>query len=570
MTSKILKAILAVSLSIMVVCAGLVIGIMYDYMGEKMDAEMENEAALAEKIWLSDGVKGLEDVDKIIVNGSKCRITVIEPSGSVLYDNMTDASEMSNHIDREEVKDAIDTGSGRAVRTSYTMKNTTRYFALKADDGVIIRISENHYSPLRILYDTFGMVIITVALLLILSFFISRRVAAAIVKPINDMDPENPNAGGTYEELTPLIQRIKQQNIKIRRQMENLRQNREEFAVITENMSEGILILGPHGEILSYNKSSLDLLGVDVEDRKKQVLDEPALSLIDSEAFREGITKALEGKSYQAILPVGERSCRFLANPVMKGRSVSGAVVIILDVTQGENGERMRKEFTSNVSHELKTPLTSIYGVADMLTTGIVKEKDVAGFAQNIKDEASRLISLINDIIKLSLLDEGAVTEEKQVIDVLERAENVADMLSGVAKKTGVIVSVSGQHVKIEGKEHLVDEIIYNICDNAIKYNKEHGTVEITVKNIGQRCVLTVKDSGIGIKDCDKERIFERFYRVDKSRSKKTGGTGLGLSIVKHAVQYMGGEIKVESTENIGTIITVLLNTKDENPGDIS
>ena len=551
MTKKILAGVIGVSLVIMLVCVGLVMGIMYDYMGEKIDEQMASEAILAEEAWLTGGeafLDRMEDRPDI-----KSRITLIDSGGQVLYDSVADQSTMENHMEREEVKEALTEGVGKASRTSYTLAEDTRYYAKKTADGNIVRISTSHYSQLGLLLDTFGMIIITVAVLIILSVFISYRVARAIIKPINDIDLDNPDISENYEELGPLLHRIHQQNNSIKRQMEKLRKSREEFNIITKNMSEGLIIIDKDTEILTYNRSATEMLG----GGDGRQIEGSVLKLNRSEPFRKAVSEALEGNNSQVYLTEGEATYEIISNPVREEEEVTGAILIVMDVTEREKGEKLRREFTSNVSHELKTPLTSIYGVSDMLASGMVKDEDVAGFAGTIKEESARLISLIDDIIKLSRMDESTVPQETEIIDVCGSARDVVSRLSGKASENKVELSFEGEPSEIKGVQHILDEIVYNICENAIKYNRPGGFVKVSVRNEGSESLITVADNGIGIPKTDRERVFERFYRVDKSHSKQIGGTGLGLSIVKHGVIYLGGKINLESEEGVGTVITV-------------
>ena len=551
MTKKILAGVIGVSLVIMLVCVGLVMGIMYDYMGEKIDEQMASEAILAEEAWLTGGeafLDRMEDRPDI-----KSRITLIDSQGKVLYDSVADQSSMENHMEREEVKEALTEGAGKASRTSYTLAEDTRYYAKKTADGNIVRISTSHYSQLGLLLDTFGMIIITVAVLIMLSVFISYRVARAIIKPINDIDLDNPDINENYEELGPLLHRIHQQNNRIKRQMEKLRKSREEFNIITKNMSEGLIIIDKDTEILTYNRSATEMLG----GGDGRQIEGSVLKLNRSEPFRKAVSEALEGNNSQVYLTEGEATYEIISNPVREEEEVTGAILIVMDVTEREKGEKLRREFTSNVSHELKTPLTSIYGVSDMLASGMVKAEDVAGFAGTIKEESARLISLIDDIIKLSRMDESTVPQETEIIDVCGSARDVVSRLSGKASENDIELSFSGEPSEIKGVQHILDEIVYNICENAIKYNRPGGFVKVSVRNEGSESLITVADNGIGIPKTDRERVFERFYRVDKSHSKQIGGTGLGLSIVKHGVIYLGGKINLESEEGVGTVITV-------------
>lgn len=551
MTKKILVSIIGVSLVIMVICTGLIMGIMYDYMEDKVDEQLVDEAILIEDGWKIGGQQYLDTLEARLQ--LKNRVTFMSEDGEVIFDSMADTANMENHLAREEVQEAIETGEGWATRTSDTLSEDTRYYAKKLKDGYILRIAANHYSQWGLVMDTFGMLLISLVVLLVLGFIISYRVTMAIIKPINEINLDNPEIDDSYEEIAPLLHRINQQNVKIKKQIEKLRKSREEFNIITENMSEGLVIIDRDMEVLTYNKSAVQMLSGGNDEH----FDGSVLKLNRSEPFRKAVSEALAGRNSQVYLTIGENTYEIISNPAREKSQVSGAILIILDVTEREEGDRLRREFTSNVSHELKTPLTSIYGVSDMLASGMVKPEDVAGFARTIKEESSRLISLINDIINLSQLDESTVPQEMVPVDMAEVAADVVARLASRAAENQVTINFDGQPAEIMGAEYIIDEIIYNICENAIKYNKPGGTVDVTVRNMGTECVLTVRDNGIGIPASVQDRVFERFYRVDKSHSRKIGGTGLGLSIVKHAVAYLGGNIRLESEEGIGTIVVV-------------
>jgi len=548
MTKRIFIGIVLVALVSMLAGTGLVMGVVYDYLGEKIDDELYDQAQMVQEAIALQGDKYLDTLKNNTNLDS--RVTVVAPDGEVIFDSKADPASMQNHIGREEIDEALLTGEGYAVRNSSTISKDTRYYAVKMADGNILRIASEHYSQLALTFDTFGVVIVIIAVLFGFGIIISARITRGIIKPINDINLDSPEIPEGYNELAPLLQRISQQNKKIRGQMANLKKQQNEFNIITQNMSEGLLIIDKEMEILTYNKSALELLDAADCNQSGSVL-----KLNRSEAFRNSVEEALGGIHHREMLTVGETICEIIANPVLDKGKVTGAVLLIIDVTEKEKGEHLRREFTSNVSHELKTPLTSIYGVSDMLTTGLVKHEDVAGFAGTIKEESARLISLIEDIIKLSQLDEESIPHQKHPIDIFGVARDVVRRLESKAKRENVTVNLSGDSVNIMGIESVVDEILYNLCENAIKYNKPEGTVDVTVNRIGEECIVKVEDTGIGIPKADLGRVFERFYRVDKSHSKATGGTGLGLSIVKHAVSYLDGTIDIESVENVGTRI---------------
>lgn len=548
MTKKIFAGIIIVSVVIMVVCTGLVMGVMYDYLGDKIDDELRDEALMIKAAIETESHEYLEKIKDDEELDS--RITLIDTKGVVIFDSEADYEEMPSHLDREEVEKALTTGEGYAVRHSNTLSEDTRYYALKLENGSVLRVASNHYSQMALALDTIGVVVIIVAMLLALGIIISAQITRGIIKPINDIDLDAPHISDDYEELLPLVKRINQQNKKIYIQMENLRKQQNEFKIITQNMREGLLIIDMDKEVLTYNSGALRLLAAENQEKVEDVF-----QLNGSQGFRNAVEKALAGEHCRTMITVGETSCEIMADPVYEKNLVTGAVIIILDVTEREKGEILRREFTSNVSHELKTPLTSIYGVADMLEADLVKPEDVKTFVGTIKEESARLISLIDDIIKLSRLDEDNVMGESGPVDVMTVAEDVVRRLKPKAAKEKVTLSLSGSNSKILGVESIVDEILYNLCENAIKYNKIDGKVDLNITQIGDECIVSVKDTGIGIPKADIKRVFERFYRVDKSHSKETGGTGLGLSIVKHAVTYLKGTIEIESVEKEGTEI---------------
>lgn len=560
MTKKIFTGIITVALVIMICCAGLIMGVMYDYLGTQIYLDLENEARLVAAGMELDQETFLSDMET--AQELSMRVTLIDFDGVVLYDSHADENIMENHLEREEIQEALVKGEGRAVRESETMASETRYYAMKLENGTILRVSTDHYSQLGLILDTFGMIIVIVAVLFALAMAISHNITKHIVQPINDIDLNNPDIKESYEELSPLLHRINQQNIKINRQMENLRRRQEEFNIITENMSEGLVIIGKDREVLTYNRSALQILGAEKNARSAYIGDhsgENVLLLNRSEPFRRSVEEALQGTHSNQYMVIGGETYEILASPVMSKNKINGAVLIIMDVTEREVGERLRREFTSNVSHELKTPLTSIYGVSDMLASGLVKPEDVGRFAGTIKEESSRLISLIDDIMQLSRLDENSVKKEKEDVDLYLVAQDVLGRLKRKADQAGVSLQMEGSTTVVCGIDYIIDEIVYNLCENAIKYNRPGGKVTVFAGTELGTAVLRVTDTGIGIPKEDLDRVFERFYRVDKSHNRQIPGTGLGLSIVKHGVAYHNGSLSLESSEGVGTTITVKL-----------
>ena len=587
MKKKIFTGVVSVSLVIMLICVGLVTEILYDYMGQKLDDELVSEAVLVEEGLETSGTEYLEKLEKN--RDLSCRITLLSDEGDVLYDSSADSDKMENHMKREEVKEAVADGEGFATRTSYTLEKDMRYYARLTADNEIIRVSISHSSRMELLLDTAGMMILVLLVLVGLGVLISYRVSRAIIQPINDIDLDHPDIKESYDELSPLLHRISQQNQSIREQMEKLRNSREEFNIITENMGEGLIIIDKDAEILTYNSGALRMLsdaavgqtsaspvGIVEEGETDatgagtasnfaeaggKVIEGSVLKLNRSRPFRDAVNKALAGEHNRTHFGNDYFTCELIASPVKDGKQITGAILILIDVTEVERAEQMRREFTSNVSHELKTPLTSIYGVSDMLASGLVKPEDVKGFSMTIKQESSRLITLIDDIMKLSQLDEsGTAPVQAEGFDLWEVAQDACMRLSKKAEENGITLQCVGTSAPMKGEAYIADEIVFNLCENAIKYNKEGGSVNVLVRNEAGRCVLAVKDTGIGIPKAEQERVFERFYRVDKSHSKKIGGTGLGLSIVKHGVAHLGGSLSLESEEGVGTTITVAFN----------
>lgn len=551
MTKKIFTGIMAVALVVMICCAGLIMGVMYDYLGSQIYLDLENEAQLVSAGVDANGMEYLQHMKEC--GNLTSRITIIEEDGTVSFDSQASENVMENHGKREEVLEAMEDGEGWAVRDSETMAKETRYYAIRQEDGSVLRISTDHYSQLGLILDTMGMIVVIVGVLFALATAISHMITSHIVKPINDIDLNHPVIQDNYEELDPLLQRIDQQNIRIKYQMEKLRRRQEEFNIITENMSEGLLIIDTQMEVLTHNQSVLRILGA----TNQQCSGIHAFQLNRSEPFRTAVEQALKGIHSRQKMIIGGETYEILSNPVLNKGKISGAVIIIMNVTEREVGERMRREFTSNVSHELKTPLTSIYGVSDMLASGIVKSEDVTSFANTIKEESSRLISLINDIMQLSKLDENQVPQEHADVEIHALAGDVLRRLGRKAEEMQVSLQLDGTPAVVNGIDSILDEIVYNLCENAIKYNRKDGKVTVYTGVEQGRAVLRVSDTGIGIPKDDVQRVFERFYRVDKSHNKQIPGTGLGLSIVKHGVSYHNGTVHLESTEGVGTTVTV-------------
>ena len=551
MTKKIFRSIICASFVTFLACFVFIMGILYEYFNNSLLKELRNEADIVEQGIELYGEKYLENID------SANRITWIDSDGNVLYDSEIDASKLENHSEREEVIEAFESGSGSSQRYSTTFAERNIYYAKLLDNDTVIRISSSQYTVWALLLAMVEPMLFVFVIVIIISVFLAVALSKKIVRPLNDMDLENPDVDESYPEISPLLRKISRQNMLINRQMKALKKNEEEFMTITSNMSEGLVIIDKNTEILSFNSGALKLLGKD-----KAELGESIFTLNRSEGFRNAVDEALKGNHGEGSLEIDGRICQVLANPVFDV-DVRGAVVLIMDVTEKEQREALRREFTSNVSHELKTPLTSIYGISEIMMNGIVKPEDMGRFAENIHNESGRLINLVSDIIRLSQLDELSDEIEKVPVDIYASAKSVAERLKSLAEKNEVTIDVSGEKTIINGVNSMIDEIIYNLCENAVKYNKTGGKVSIFTGIENGKKTIKVSDTGIGIPKEDFNRIFERFYRVDKSHSRKIGGTGLGLSIVKHGAAYNGARVEVESREGVGTTFRVIFDLDD-------
>lgn len=546
MTAKIFKSTFLTSVLVLIISLVLTMGILFSFFEGQIKKELQSEADYIEYAVTQHE----EGFFKNFSSGEK-RITLIGADGTVLEDTSANPAEMDNHADREEVKDALLKGSGTSVRYSKTLTEKTVYYARRMENGNVLRISTTQYTVMTVVLGLLQPLIYVLVLALILSFALSSRVSKSVIKPINEIDLDHPENSDAYEELTPLLHRILNQQKTIKKQLNEAKKHRDEFKLITENMSEGFLITDRDGRLLSCNSAALKLLDADENDGT-------VLSLNRTGDFRKTVHAALSGERAENTMTHGENTYNLIANPVFEGDKTIGAVIVIIDVTESRRRELIRREFTANVSHELKTPLTSISGFAELLSAGGVPEDTVTDFAKTIYTEAQRLISLVSDIIKISELDEKSVCYEKENVNITELSRDVARRLKMSADKKNVKIGISGEDISVYGVRKILDEMIFNLCDNAVKYNKEGGTVEIRVKKEDGKIVLSVRDTGIGIAPSQQSRVFERFYRVDKSRSKAEGGTGLGLSIVKHGAMYHGAEIKLTSTPGEGTEVTVI------------
>lgn len=526
--------------------------VFYRQLTEDMQREMNNGAAyIAAAIETGD----VDYLYHIKGEDKNSRITLIDTDGTVLFDSRVPISEMDNHADRPEVKEAMKTGRGEIVRMSDTVDSQTYYLAVELFNGTVLRLSSTTDSVFTALVNSFPFILLITFFVLFFSLLLARYQTKKIVVPINSLDLENPTENDIYDELSPLLNRIHQQRVYIEKQMKELQKKQDQFTAITENMEEGLIVLDETGRILSINKSAIRFLG----GKKLNQTGKHISTLNRDLQLQKAVDIALKGDFSEEV--ISSENCLFQLriNPVFEEGLIKGAILIIFDMTEKHKAEKIRREFSANVSHELKTPLTAISGFAELLKNSMVKREEISSVSGKIYEEARRLIGLIEDIIQLSKLDEKEVSLSKEEINLLNVAITVKERLDTMAKEKGIVMSVKGKDFLICAVPQLIEEMIYNLCVNAIKYNKENGRVFIEVQEENGKAVLSVRDTGIGIPQEHQERIFERFYRVDKSHSKETGGTGLGLSIVKHIVAFHNGEIYLKSIEGKGTEILIFL-----------
>ena len=542
MTSKIFRSTVFVAVVVLLCSLGIVIGVLYNHFTGVQVQQLKDELSLAVTGTEQYGNAFLETVE-----ADRFRVTWIDKDGTVLFDTQVDQTAMENHADREEIREAFATGSGSAVRNSSTLTEQTYYEARRLTDGTVLRISTNQASAWALMMDLLWPIILIAILASGLSLLLARRMAKNIVEPMNNLDLEHPLSNNTYEELSPLLRRINQQHLQIDAQMRKLQHKTDEFIQITSHMQEGLVVLDKETRIRSINSAAMKVFGAE-----ESCVGSSFFQVNRSNTLRQALNDALDRGHGSVIQELEGRIYRFDMSSIQSDGNLLGAVILAVDVTESQNAEQMRREFSANVSHELKTPLQGIIGSAELLESGMVKPEDTSRFVGHIRKEASRLVNLIEDIIRLSQLDEGVELPAEQV-DMRQLAEDVKEILAPSADEKQISISVSGAGFTVVGVRRMLQEIIYNLCDNAIKYNVSGGSVTIHAENNR----LVVSDTGIGIPAEHKDRIFERFYRVDKSHSKASGGTGLGLSIVKHAAAYHKAEITLESTPGKGTAITI-------------
>lgn len=537
MTGKIIRSLFSLAMLVLVIGAALFSGILYGYYEKQSFASLAQEAEQLQQTMEYVSPEQMRSAD---------RITLISPDGTVLYDSVARADAMENHLSREEVVQALREGTGKSSHYSSTVLKKNLYYALRLEDGNILRLSREQSSLGAMLLNMAWPIAATVAGLLLLAAGLSVRLARQITQPINAISPDDPQ--DVYPELQPLTQRLRQQRETIRNQMDELSRRMREFSAMTENMSEGFLLIDLRGHVLTENHSASMLLPTDADNIAK----------CSQRELCQAAQQALTGQRCERLLQQGERTLSVIASPVLESGQVTGAVVLTLDVTEREQREKLRREFSANVSHELKTPLTSISGFAELMSQGLVPSDKVREFSLDIQKECTRLTNLVEDIIDLSRLEEGGGDMTWEDIDLYTLCDDVLQSLEPVAKRQAVTLRLAGESLQVRGVYQVLREMIYNLCDNAIKYNRSGGSVTVTAARSAGRASVAVADTGIGIPYEDQSRVFERFYRVDKSHSRAIGGTGLGLSIVKHAAALHSAEIKLQSQPEDGTVITVL------------
>lgn len=545
MSKKIFKYIMLVSSLITVLGLAFVVGILYHYFQGQLMDELKKEA-----VYISRGVESAGTDYLQQLNDEDSRITYVDESGKVIYDNEANVESMDNHGHRKEIREAEINGEGADERMSSTLSEKTMYYAVRLENGNVLRVSSNQASVWMLLLQLLPPFAAVLILMLLLSGVFASRLSGKVVEPLNGLDLEHPEENDAYDEVQPLLSKISRQSRQIRLQLEAARRQQKEFSIITENMQEGLLVIDRYTMVLSVNSSVGRLLKV-----KEIKTGESVYLLNRSEEFRDVVGQVLEGKHEDKVLRLDGSEIQVIANPVTRENKIEGAVILLVDVTEKVEREQLRREFSANVSHELKTPLTSISGFAEIMQDGFVKDEDVKVFAGRIYKEAQRLIRLVGDVIRISRLDEGGLPYQWEKLDLYSLTHDIFSTLHEAAEKQEVYMYMEGGSTVLDTVPTIMEEVLYNVCDNAVKYSRRGGEVFVRLKDGEDAVRVNVRDTGIGIPKEDQERIFERFYRVDKSHSKEIGGTGLGLSIVKHGVKTLNGRLWLNSEPGQGTEI---------------
>lgn len=546
MTKKIFHSILLVACTVLLACYLVILTSLNDYFTSLRKSQLKTQLSFASTAVEDEGIEYLKNLE----NG-EYRLTLIDTDGTVLYDTNADAATMENHSDRREFQEAFLSGYGESHRYSRTLTEQTYYFAKKLSDDRVLRISTSQVTIVSLLLGMLQPLLVITFLAILLSVFLAKRASRNLVKPLNNLDLNDPLSNDVYEELSPLLRHMAQQNKQIALQMDELSRSQNEFNAITSNMSEGLIVLNKDGVVVSLNTAARKIFEAEEDSIGKDFL-----TIDRTPEISRAIKETLSGKKQELEYEKNGRNYDLCINQIVEKDEVIGVLLLAIDNTEKIQAEQNRREFTANVSHELKTPLQSIIGSADLIESGLVKPEDMPRFIGHIKTDAARLVSLVSDIIRLSQLDEN--TEMNwETVDALSVAKEALEMVGPIAESRNISLTIKGEPAPLNSVHKLLYDIIYNLCDNAVKYNKEGGFVKIDVKTAGDKVQVAVSDNGVGIAPADQSRVFERFYRVDKSHSRESGGTGLGLSIVKHAVAYLKGSISLESTLGKGTTITV-------------
>ncbi|HPD89108.1 MAG TPA: ATP-binding protein [Oscillospiraceae bacterium] len=553
MTKRIFRSIFLVASLVLLASFLIIMGVLYEYFTNMQKDELKVQAALA--------VHGVENDGRSYFDGLDTegyRLTWVAADGTVLYDTEADAATMENHAEREEIKEALETGTGESERASTTLAEKTRYYAKLLTDGTVLRVSVRQYTVFALMLGMLRPICIVLGVALILSAVLANRLSKQIVEPLNTLNLDNPLENNAYEELSPLLTRVEHQHRQIGSQLDELKRKQDEFTAVTDSMSEGLILMNEKGVVLSINRSAMRLFRAD-----PSCVGHDILTVDRSLPMQRLLSDAQNRRHGEAIMELGGGTYQVNSSPVLSDDRIAGVCILAFDITEKARAEKQRREFSANVSHELKTPLHSIMGSAELLEAGLVEQEDIPRFVGHIRSEAARLVDLVNDIIRLSQLDENEELPREDV-EMRPLAEEAAAALANEAESKEVTVEIHGDPADVNGVRRLLYEIIYNLCDNAIKYNVPGGHVDVDISKNNGEITLSVSDTGIGIPPEAQNRVFERFYRVDQGRSKETGGTGLGLSIVKHAAQYHNAKIEMESEVGKGTRIRIRFPEAEE------
>ena len=546
MTKRIFRSICLVALVVLVASLSFIMGITYKYYSQLQQNQLRTEMALVSQAVEVGGLAYLQNL-----TGNDCRVTWINTDGEVLFDSSKGGEPMENHLQREEIKAALELGYGESTRFSDTLLEQSVYVAQRLEDGTVLRLSFRQETVVNLMFTLAKPLVGVVLVALMLAMWLARRLASLVVRPLSQLNLDDPDTN-TYKELEPILQRMDAQRLQLQGRTSELKHKQREFDAVAYQMAEGMVLMNDRYHVLTMNPAAAKIMGI-----IRPLVGINFLDLNHGNALKDLLDQALEGTHSRCMVTLGDGVFQATASPIRSGGQVTGVALLMFDVTEKQQLEQQRREFTSNVSHELKTPLHAISGYAELLKSGMVASQDVGGFSERIYRESQRMIRLVEDILKLSKLDEGAGNYTLEPVDLAAIAESVVRELESTAQRGNVTIHFRGEPALVNGVPHLLSAIVANLSTNAIKYNRPEGRVDVVVESTPQGAVLTVADTGIGIPEEHRERIFQRFYRVDKSHSKAVGGTGLGLSIVKHAAQIHGAGVTLDSRENEGTTIKI-------------